>query len=176
MSVQELAASIPGDKAGNERLIESLERGELVPSLTPLLQIARALGVRLGSFLDDQVGSAIVMTKSTDVEQTSRFVGSNLGAARAELAFHSLAANKSDRHMEPFLIDVKPHTDKPVLSTHEGEEFIFVIDGEVEVSYGKETHRLETGDSIYYDSIVPHHLHAAGDKDAKILAVVYAPY
>ncbi len=116
------------------------------------------------------------MTRAANVEQTSRFIGSNLGSARAELAFHSMAANKADRHMEPFLIDVKPHTDKPVLSTHEGEEFIFVLDGEIEVSYGKETHRLGVGDSIYYDSIVPHHLHAAGDRDAKILAVVYAPY
>ena len=176
MTIEDLAASIPGDKAGNMQLIESLERGELVPSLTPLLQIARALGVRLGSFLDDQVGNAIVLTKAADVEQTSRFVGSNLGAARPELAFHSLAANKSDRHMEPFLIDVKPHTDTPVLSTHEGEEFIFVLDGEIEVSYGKESYKLGAGDSIYYDSIVPHHLHAAGDKNAKILAVVYAPY
>jgi quercetin dioxygenase-like cupin family protein len=78
--------------------------------------------------------------------------------------------------MEPFLIDVKPHAGAPVLSTHEGEEFIFVLDGEIEVSYGTETHRLGAGDSIYYDSIVPHHLHAAGEKDAKILAVVYAPY
>ncbi len=176
MSIADLAAAIPGDASGNAKLIESLERGELVPSLTPLLQIARALGVRLGSFLDDQVGNALVLTRTADMEQTSRFVGSNLGAARAELAFHSLAANKADRHMEPFLIDVKPHTDKPVLSTHEGEEFVYVLDGEIELSYGKETHKLGVGDSIYYDSIVPHHLHATGDRDAKILAVVYAPY
>ncbi len=176
MSIEELAASIPGDKEGNTLLIENLEKGELVPSLTPLLQIARALGVRLGSFLDDQVGNAIVLTKAGDLGAVSRFAGSNLGAARPELAFHSLAANKADRHMEPFLIEVKPHTDTPVLSTHEGEEFIFVIEGGIEISYGRETYRLEAGDSIYYDSIVPHHLHAAGDKDAKILAVVYAPY
>ncbi len=176
MSIADLAAAIPGDPAGNAKLIESLEQGKLVPSLTPLLQIARALGVRLGSFLDDQVGSALVLTKSADMEETSRFVGSNLGAERAELAFHSLAANKADRHMEPFLIDVKPHVGEPVLSTHEGEEFIFVLDGEIEVSYGKERHRLGKGDAIYYDSIVPHHLHAAGSADAKILAVVYAPY
>ncbi len=176
MSIEDLASAIPGDKTGNTRLIESLERGDLVPSLTPLLQIARALGVRLGSFLDDQVGDGAVLTRGSDLAQTSRFVGSNLGSARAELAFHSLAANKADRHMEPFLIDVKPHTDKPVLSTHEGEEFVYVLDGEIELSYGKETHKLGVGDSIYYDSIVPHHLHATGDRDAKILAVVYAPY
>lgn len=176
MSVEDLASALPGDKDGNIQLVSSLERGDLVPSLTPLLQIARALGVRLGSFLDDQVGNSVVLTKASDVPATSRFVGSNLGAARVELAFHSLAANKADRHMEPFLIDVKPHAGEAVLSTHEGEEFVFVLDGEIELSYGKNTYQLSVGDSIYYDSIVPHHLHAKGDANAKILAVVYAPF
>ncbi len=165
-----------GEKAGNVRLVESLERGDLVPSLTPLLQIARALGVRLGSFLDDQTGNAVVLTKSRDVAETSRFVGSNLGDHKAELAFHSLAANKSDRHMEPFLIDVKPHQGEAVLSSHEGEEFIYVLAGDIEVAYGKDVYRLAAGDSIYYDSIVPHHLHSFGEATAKILAVVYAPF
>lgn len=176
MTTEDLAAALPGDKANNLQLVESLERGDLVPSLTPLLQIARALGVRLGSFLDDQVGNSVVLTRAQDVPETSRFVGSNLGAARAELAFHSLAANKADRHMEPFLIDVKPHAGDTVLSTHEGEEFVFVLEGEIELAYGKEKYQVSTGDSIYYDSIVPHHLHAKGDQTAKILAVVYAPF
>ncbi len=176
MSVEDLASAIPGDKESNVQLIESLERGALVPSLTPLLQIARALGVRLGSFLDDQAGSAIVLTKSKEVSVTSRFVGSNLGGGKAELNFHSLAANKNDRHMEPFIIDVKPHEGEAILSTHEGEEFIYVLEGEIEIAYGKEKFRVAAGDSIYYDSIVPHHLHAAGRGTAKILAVVYAPF
>lgn len=176
MSVADLAAAIPGEKEANLKLVESLERGELVPSLTPLLQIARALGVRLGSFLDDQTGHAIVQTHADKVAATSRFVGSNLGGAKPELNFFSLAANKNDRHMEPFLIDVQPHAGETVLSGHEGEEFIYVLDGEIEVAYGKDTYRVPAGDSIYYDSIVPHHLHATGKKPAKILAVVYAPF
>lgn len=176
MSVEDLASAVPGDVEANVKLVESLEQGDLVPSLTPLLQIARALGVRLGSFLDDQTGNALVLTKSREMAETSRFVGSNLGAHRAELAFHSLAANKADRHMEPFLIDVKPHQGEAVLSTHEGEEFVYVLEGDIELSYGRETYRLSAGDSIYYDSIVPHHLHAADDSSARILAVVYAPF
>lgn len=176
MSIEELASAIPGDKIMNEDLIRSLEGGDTVPSLTPLLQIARALGVRLGSFLDDQQGSSIVMTKAGELPQTNRFAGSNLGSAKNELAFHSLAPNKSDRHMEPFIVDVMPHAGEVVTSTHEGEEFIYVMAGEIEIVYGKETYRLSAGDSIYYDSIVPHHLHAAGTDEAKILAVIYAPF
>ncbi|MDR1611695.1 MAG: XRE family transcriptional regulator [Planctomycetota bacterium] len=175
LSVEDLAGAIPGDREANSRLIIELESGELVPSLTPLLQIARALGVRLGSFLDDQANPDPVVTKGGDLARTSSFTGSNLGAKRPELNFHSLAANKSDRHMEPFIIDVKPHEGEATLSTHEGEEFIHVMSGRIEIAYGQKRYQLSAGDSIYYDSIVPHHLHAADGSDARILAVVYAP-
>ncbi len=57
--------------------------------------------------------------------------------------------------MEPFIIDVAATDDSDfVLSSHEGEEFIMVMEGTMEISYGKNTYLLEEGDSIYYDSIV----------------------
>ena len=62
-----------------------------------------------------------------------------------------------------------------VLSSHEGEEFIMVMEGTMEISYGKNTYLLEEGDSIYYDSIVPHHVHGYQGQAAKILAVIYTP-
>ena len=62
------------------------------------------------------------------------------------------------------------------LSSHEGEEFIYVLEGQIEVIYGKDTFTIEEGDSIFYDSVVPHHLHASGEKASKILAVLYTPY
>ncbi|WP_196047926.1 cupin domain-containing protein, partial [Parabacteroides distasonis] len=51
-----------------------------------------------------------------------------------------------------------------------------VLNGVVEINYGKNTYILEEGDSIYYDSIVAHHVHAAADNKARILGVVYTPY
>jgi quercetin dioxygenase-like cupin family protein len=78
--------------------------------------------------------------------------------------------------MEPFIIDIHPSPEEShKLSSHEGEEFIYVLSGEIEIFYGKETLKLNAGDSIYYDSIVPHDVHVAGEKDARIMAVVYAP-
>jgi uncharacterized cupin superfamily protein len=78
--------------------------------------------------------------------------------------------------MEPFLIDIHPGSAQGVRpSTHEGEEFIYVLSGEIEVLYGKDIYRLKTGDCIYYDSIVPHHVHSARDAEAKVVAVIYAP-
>ena len=79
--------------------------------------------------------------------------------------------------MEPFIIDINPSEQQEFkLSAHEGEEFIYVMDGEVEIEYGKEKYMLKEGDSIFYDSIVKHHVHGAPGKSAKILAVVYIPF
>ena len=79
--------------------------------------------------------------------------------------------------MEPFIIDINPeNTLNYQLSAHEGEEFIYVMEGQIELEYGKEKYLLDEGDSIYYDSIVKHHLHGAPGKSAKILAVVYIPF
>jgi len=76
--------------------------------------------------------------------------------------------------MEPFLIALEPSETKEERSTHDGQEFIFVVQGEMEVRLGEEIHILETGDSIYYDSTVPHLIKCHGEKATKILAVLYA--
>ncbi len=157
--------------------IESIEKGELVPGLTPLIKIARVLGVRLGTFMDDQEDLGPVVVRSSEKKENSitRFSERN-NATSSDLDFYTLAQNKADRHMDPFIIDVFPPSSEDVkLSTHEGEEFIYVLDGEIEVIYGKNKYILTVGDSIYYDSIVAHHLHSHGSEKAKILAVVYTP-
>ena len=65
--------------------------------------------------------------------------------------------------MEPFIIDIYPSSEKDYKpSSHEGEEFIYVLAGKIEIIYGKESCSLSGGDSIYYDSIVPHHVHTHG--------------
>jgi quercetin dioxygenase-like cupin family protein len=62
-----------------------------------------------------------------------------------------------------------------MLSSHEGEEFIYVLNGNVKILYGNSSYTLSAGDSIYYDSIVEHLVEAADHNPAKILAVVYTP-
>lgn len=157
-------------------LLLQIEAGELVPSLTPLMNISRALGVRLGTLLDDEPHDGPVLVKAGDSSNVIRFSGKDPQAKRSALDFHAVGAGKKDRHMEPFLIDVQPPgEDVPPLSSHEGEEFIYVLSGRIEIRYGKQTYHLEVGDSIYYDSIVPHDVHAC-EAPARILAVVYAPF
>ena len=166
--------------------ITSIENDQNLPSLGPLIKIARALGVRLGTFMDDNDALGPVVCRAADREATRSISFSNDSSisfsngatdARKHMEYHPLAQQKAGRHMEPFVIDINPE-DAPnfQLSAHEGEEFIYVMQGEVEIVYGKETYNLKEGDSIFYDSIVNHHVHGAPGKSAKILAVVYIPF
>ena len=174
LSIEEIA-----DRAGlSAEQIVSIESDENLPSLGPLIKIARALGVRLGTFLDDNDALGPVVCRAEDRERDSSISFSNDAAdARKHMEYHPLAKQKTGRHMEPFIIDIHPE-ESPVfqLSAHEGEEFIYVMSGEVEIVYGKEKYVLASGDSIFYDSIVKHHVHGAPGKSAKILAVVYIPF
>ncbi len=155
--------------------IERIEGNIDLPSLAPLIKIARVLGVRLGTFLDDQDETGPAICRKAEAGDSISF-SNNAIQSRKHMEYHSLAKAKSDRHMEPFIIDVDATDDIDfVLSSHEGEEFIFVMEGVMEVCYGKNTYLLEAGDSIYYDSIVPHHVHGYQGQAAKILAVVYTP-
>ena len=155
--------------------INLIENSDTIPSLSPLIKIARALGVRLGTFLDDSGELGPVVHFHSEIQKPATF-SSQLSSANSHLDFFSLAARKTGRHMEPFLIDIKPSsTNEPILSSHEGEEFIFVLKGSIKINYGKEVHVLHTGDSIYYDSIVDHLVSALNAQPAQIVAVVYTP-
>lgn len=156
--------------------IRRIEDNIDIPSLAPLIKIARTLGVRLGTFLDDQpdeVGA--VVCRQGEADDTVSF-SNNAVDARQHLHYHSLARSKTDRHMEPFVIDIDAGENEDFrLSAHEEEEFILVMSGKLEVNYGKQTYVLSEGDTIYYDSIVPHHVHAYEGQAARILAVIYTP-
>ena len=174
LSVEELA-----ERTGlSAKQIESIEGNEELPSLAPLIKIARSLSVRLGTFLDDQqeLGPVVFRSKNLDERAGIQF-SNNAKAAHRGLTYYSLSQDKSGRHMEPFLVDIEPADQNEfIFSSHEGEEFIFVLEGSVEISYGKDVYTLAAGDSIYYDSIVAHHVHAGNDQSARILGIIYTPY
>lgn len=159
-----------------EEQINRIENNVDIPSLAPLIKIARALGVRLGTFLDDQDEmGAVICRKQEETDSTISF-SNNAMDARTHMRYQALAKSKSDRHMEPFIVDIEATNDTDfTLSSHEGEEFIYVMDGIVEVCHGKKNHIIKAGDTIYYDSIIPHHVHGYEGQAAKILAVVYTP-
>jgi transcriptional regulator with XRE-family HTH domain len=172
MSIEELS------KASGVKLevLQAMENGEVIPSLTPLTKMARALGVRLGTFLDDTPQLGPVVTRAGKPTTSLYFSGREDVTNASNLEFHSLGAGKIDRNIDPFIIDIEYEEGEKELSSHEGEEFIYVLEGEIEVIYGKDSFKISEGDSIFYDSVVPHHLHATGKNKSKILAVLYTPY
>ena len=172
VSLEELA-----ERSGIEiSMVQRIEQEKNIPSLAPLVKIARALGVRLGTFLDDSDSYGPVVVRSGEYHKGARFT-SQSSESREHLNFFSLAFDKAGRNMEPFIVDIEHGLQFDyMLSSHEGEEFIYVLDGDIEINYGKEVYRLGKGDSIYLDSIVLHNVHAGNSQSARILAVVYAPF
>jgi mannose-6-phosphate isomerase-like protein (cupin superfamily) len=154
--------------------VQALEEENIYPSLGPLLKVARTLGVRLGTFMDDQITQDPLVVRVSDRKE-------ELTTIRAKdrpvtLKLYSLGRGKSDRHMEPFFVEILPESaQEKKLSSHEGEEFIVVISGEIEIIYGQEIHVLKAGDSVYYNSVVPHYVSCRGDEKAEIYAVMYIP-
>lgn len=158
------------------KMVEQMESGKVIPSLGHLIKVARVLGVRLGTFLDDSDQLGPVISRKNQYTSGTNFSTPN-NEINSALHFFPLAGKKSGRHVEPFFIEVTPDGSKQAqLSAHEGEEFIYVLSGKIEITYGKECYLLSEGDSIYYDSVVDHHLHAANGEPAKILTMVYAPF
>ena len=157
-----------------EEDIKAIESGQLSPSIAPLVKLSRALGVRLGTFLDDAGGEGPIICRSGQAAEVMRASG-QASPQMGALSFYSLAKGKSGRSMEPFVVDVRPVAgSESGLSTHEGEEFIYVLHGEIDVRYGSDNFKLAAGDSIYYDSVVPHRV--SSSSPAKVLAIIYAPF
>jgi len=159
-------------------LILKIENDGHIPGLAPLIKISRGLGVRLGTLLDDHEQLGPVIYRAEDAASASKFkTGLPEGAANDGhhgLSFNALAADKTSRHMEPFIVTIEADA-KQDKSTHEGEEFIYVLEGTLSLEYGVNTSTLNTGDSVYYDSIVPHKVYSADNNPVKILAVIYTP-
>jgi quercetin dioxygenase-like cupin family protein len=161
-------------------LIRRIEEEGLIPDLAPLLKISRALGVRLGTLLDDHEILGPVITRAGEAEEATRFVTGlpqntvSDASDHPGLTFKALAADKSGRHIEPFIVDIDPVAEQ-TKSTHEGEEFIYVLSGSLALEYGKDTWTLQPGDSVFYDSIVPHRVLSANKEPVRIVAVIYAP-
>ncbi|MBQ1568417.1 MAG: cupin domain-containing protein [Kiritimatiellae bacterium] len=152
-------------------VLASVEAGEVIPALGVLTKLSRALGQRLGTFMDDQFKPDPIITRAEDLQaaKVKDENKNNLGYSS-----HSLALGKPDRHMDPFRIEFEAEG-VDSMSSHEGEELIICIAGEVELTYGEEKTVLRPGDTAYYNSVVRHGLKAVGGKPASIYGIVFMP-
>lgn len=164
------------EKTGfSSAVLSQIENHLISPPLGALIKLARGLGVGLSYFFTEGATSEpFIITRKDERRPVSRFESKE--GVKYGYYYESLARDKKDRHMEPFLVTLEPATVKDKkLSTHEGEEFIFVLEGAMEVRLGEHWDILYPGDCIYYDATIPHLVSCHKDQATKILAVIYAP-
>jgi transcriptional regulator with XRE-family HTH domain len=153
-------------------LLSQIEEGTVAPPLGTIIKLARALEMKMGYFISGKGDRAYTIVRQEDRKIVSRYDSKKVKHYGYE--YQSLAPLKKNRHMEPFLVTLEPSETEEERSTHAGQEFIFVLQGKMEVRLEEEIHILVPGDAIYYDSTVPHLVKCYGPDTTKILAVLYA--
>jgi len=151
--------------------LERVEANETVPPLGQLVRLGKAVEMKLGYFLSGGEESPLCVVRADARRMVAR--RGRKASKQYGYVYESLAADKSDRLMEPFLVTLVP-SEYGELSSHDGQEFLFVVEGKIRAQVGKTVEVLGVGDSIYYDSSSPHLVKCHGRKPARILAVIYA--
>ncbi len=153
-------------------LLSGIEEGTVAPPLGTIIKLAKALDKKIGYFISGTEEFPYTIVRKNKGKLISRFDSKKTDTYGYE--FMSLAPYKKNRYMEPFLVTLEPTDIEEERSTHDGQEFIYVLEGTMEVRLGDETHLLEPGDAIYYDSTVTHLVKCHGKHTTKILAVLHA--
>jgi len=156
----------------SQETIRQIEEELISPPLGTLIRLARALEMKMGALIAPAGPRPFTVVRADERKAVSRYASKK--GARLGYAYQHLAYDKGDRSMEPFLLTLEPAEAKEERSSHEGEEFIFVLEGRVEAHLGEAVEVLEPGDALYYDSNLPHLIKCHGGKEATILAVLYS--
>lgn len=151
-----------------ERL-EKIENGEEKPQLGTVMKLSKALDSAVGRLVSGMGNKLYSITRKNERKQIFRST-SKTGKQNV-YSYMSLAPEVRGRHMEALIVQLEQNPESEV-SIHNGEEFIFVLEGTVSLKIGKEQYELEPGDSAYYLSTTSHLVSAKSEK-ATILAVLY---
>ena len=151
------------------QLLSKIENDEVQPQLGTLIKLSKALDSAFGRIVSGVGDRLYSITRHNERKVISRST-SHKGQRKA-YTYMSMAPEVKGRHMEALLVQLEEDPEEEI-SVHDGEEFIFVLDGIVKMKIGKDAFDLEPGDSIYYLSTTPHHISAKSGK-AAILAVLY---
>lgn len=156
----------------SKALLSQVEKEVVFPPIATLLKISKALNVGISFFFQDgdPEQKVVLVRRNESKVIDSRHFGREAGG----YYYEALAYKKSRKHMEPFLVEFKrkPLSELSYFS-HEGEEFIYLLKGKLEFRTETERFVLEPGDSLYFESSLPHAYRALGRGHAKALTVVY---
>ncbi len=164
-----------GEKTSlSEPLLSQIEGEVVAPPVATLLKISKALNVNIGYFFqEEESGKRAVIVRRNERKQIFRRIHED--PSKVGYYYESLAYPKADKHMEPFHVQFEVKNKEDILFfNHKGEEFVFVLEGQLEFSYEDEVFTLNPGDSLYFDSSSPHAFRAVGKKNALAIDVIYA--
>jgi transcriptional regulator with XRE-family HTH domain len=150
-------------------LLTRIENKEVHPQLGTVMKLSKALDSAFGRIVSGVGDKLYSVTRKH--EQKIIFRSTSKKGQKRVYTYKSLAPEVKGRHMEALIVQLEENPE-PDRSIHEGEEFIYVLDGVVDLKIGKDHFELEPGDSVYYLSTTPH-LIAAKKGKATILAVLY---
>jgi quercetin dioxygenase-like cupin family protein len=141
--------------------LKKVESGKKIPPVGALLQIARALEIDSGFFLKEQESNLRNRIKAY-TKRTENY------------AYTTLTPGAENKHLKAFKVAIEPMTDhKGVGYQHEGEEFVYVLSGRIEVIVGDHVNTLDAGESLHFNSGIRHKLRNVGDEKAELVVVIY---
>lgn len=157
--------------------LSRIENGGKAPPIASLARIARALGQELSYFFLDDVSSASTRLDESRVSVVHKWERKPVmrGGSAFGYDYVSLAHKRAHKLMDPFIFTFPDSIDVDQYFQHSGEEFIYVLSGrvafEVVLNGVTRSHTLEAGDSIYFDSSLPHRGHSL-DGEAQAMVVM----
>jgi len=169
LTLQELA-----DLTGlSKPLLSQIENDLVIPPLATLLKISKGLKVGIHFFFEEEEDRRkLVLIRAEERQSRRRRRDKDYTDG---YLYQSLAPGLRNKHMEPFLVEFElKEWDDSFFYSHDGEEFIYIIEGELEFHYSEEVHMLRPGDSIFYDSSEPHGYVSVGEQNARAVAVLYS--
>lgn len=152
---------LAGDTGLTKSYLSKIERGQSNPSIAAAMKVARALGVDVGQlFADDASGARITVDRAQSRTTTERF--------------QPVASAMLGKRMSPFF--VRPGTEFAAdpHPEHEGQEFVYVISGSIELNHAGKVVSLGAGDCAYFDASMEHRIRSAAGRDgAEVLLVAF---
>ncbi|MBW1690249.1 MAG: XRE family transcriptional regulator [Deltaproteobacteria bacterium] len=144
--------------------ISSVEKGETVPPVAAILRLSRALEIDSGILLKEEMHTA-------DKRKAEGF-----RKRTEDYSYRTLTPEAIHKHLKAFKVFIDPVSDhKGVSYQHEGEEFIYVLKGTIEVTVGDNTTVLSPENSIHFNSSIVHKLKNVSSEKAELIVVLYTP-
>lgn len=171
---QRLTLQALADRTGlSKPLLSQIENDQVTPPIATLLKIGGGLGVGIHYFFEEAADrQKFVLTRGEQATISQRRPGKELVQG---YKYKPLAPGIRQKKVEPFLIEFEQRTwDDSLYYSHEGVEFLYLLDGELEFHYADQVMRLLPGDSIYYESSEPHGYLSVGEVRARAVAVLYS--